>query len=86
MTVPTCSYVVFAKTGQKEELVEELSSIPEAELQPAEQENVVLLLTETRDMDDQKRLEDRLDEVESIQVIAQSFGEIVPGEGEVDSP
>ena len=84
--VPTCSYVVFSKAGQKRELVEELSTIPEAELQPAEQENVVLLLTETRDMEAQKELEDRLEEIEPIQALAQTFGEIVPDEGEVEKP
>lgn len=84
--MPTCSYVVFAKSGKKEELIEQLSTIPEAELQPAEQENVVLLLTETRNMEAQKELEDRLDEVEPIQAFAQTFGEIVPEEGEVEKP
>lgn len=81
--MPTCSYVLFAEDGRKDDLVSSLNEFSHCEVQPAEQEEVVLLVSETEDMEAQKDLEDQLDDVSSIKMLAQTFGEIVPDAGEV---
>ncbi|MFB6346844.1 MAG: hypothetical protein ABEK50_14050 [bacterium] len=81
--MPTCSYVIFAEEGKKGTLVDSLKQLPRTEVQPADEEDVVLLVSETDGMEEQKDFEDRLDDISSIKMLAQTFGEIVPDAGEV---
>lgn len=78
--MPVCSYVIFPETGTKEALTSHLEAWSDCEVQPAENEDVVLLVTDTDGRREQEDLEDRLEAVSSIQMFAQTFGEIVPGE------
>jgi nitrate reductase NapAB chaperone NapD len=81
--MPTCSYVLFPYDDQKESLTESLQEMSKCEVQPAENEDAVLLVTETEDMDGQKEIENKLNDISSIRMLAQTFGEIVPDAGEV---
>lgn len=81
--MPTCSYLLFAREGKKESLIDRLGEFSGCEVQPADDEDVVLLVSETSDMDEQKEFEDQLEDISSIKMLAQTFGEIVPDAGEV---
>lgn len=78
--MPLCSYVLFSEPGARDELTARLEAWPNCEVEPAEDEDLVLLVTETGDREEQEELEERLEEMTSIQMFAQTFGEIVPGE------
>lgn len=81
--MPTCSYLLFAEEGKKKNLLESLSDLSRCEVQPADEEDVVLLVSETDGMDEQKEFEEELEDISSIKMLAQTFGEIVPDAGEV---
>lgn len=79
--MPICSYLVSPVNERENELRERLTQFSECELERAENRDLYMLVTETEDMEHQKELEDRLNQVESIDWLMQTFGEICPEEG-----
>lgn len=85
--MPICSYVVAPVQDKNDEFREEVSGLPECEkLAQAEERNLYVLVTETGDFEHQNELEDRLQSMECIDWLVQSFGELVPEEGQVEQP
>lgn len=65
------SYLAFAGDANVAELSRQLLNIDGCEVYPAENyENVLVLVTETADDQEQKRLEARLDEVNGLGCLA----------------
>lgn len=73
--MPVHSYLVYPQTGKKKELVRQLNQIPECETVEATNNELVVLVTDTRSKTQEDRLQERLKLVPEIQNIALVFGQ-----------
>lgn len=77
--MPICSYLVFPKPGAESTLAQTLTGLPGCELIPAEnRDDVMVLVTETQSKSDAKELEEKLKEIQDIQCLVLTFGEVAP--------
>lgn len=81
--MPICSYVVYPTDGNKSVLEQRLQSMDECEVDRATNRELLLLVTDTSDLEHQKELEENLKSIDEIESFAQTFGEIKPEEGEI---
>jgi len=72
--MPVCSYLAHPAPGAKEQLVKELNSLKYCEVTPAENEDVIILLTDTPDEETEKRLQKQLKALKSLQSLGMTFG------------
>lgn len=72
--MPTFSYLVTPQSGQRDQLVRKLSQFRYCEVIPAENDELVILITETPDEEAEKQLKDRLDQLSTIQHLSMAFG------------
>ena len=71
-----CSYLVTAKSGEMECLTEELRSLEYCEVYPAENQDVLILLSEVPGLVQDRHLQQFLSNNEKILDISLCFGEI----------
>ncbi len=64
--MPVKSYLAQAFEGKKEALVQTLSGLPSCEYYPAENEDLVVLVTDTSDEAEEKILQDILNEIPEL--------------------
>ena len=70
MTATIQSYLVYPASGCKEQVETALAAMPGCEVLPAENESVLILVTETLDRPAQKELERRLESMDEITHLA----------------
>jgi len=58
--MPIKSYLAYPQNGQKEALVKALAGFPECEVLPAENKDVVIVVTDTDTQQQDKRVQDEL--------------------------
>lgn len=64
--MPVKSYLAQAFDGQKDALVEALGKLPGCESYAAENEDIVVLVTDTPDEEEEKLLQDALNEIPAL--------------------
>ncbi len=79
--MPVCSYVVFPQRGKAQEVARRLSQIPNCEVVPAENQALMILVTDTETAADEQALQQRLSSIEDIECMALTFGEVDPDSG-----
>lgn len=72
--MPIFSYLAIPKQGAKDDLCLELSSLDYCQVVPAENREVVILVTDTPDKSTEKKLQKQIQAVPSLQSISLSFG------------
>jgi len=72
--VPVFSYLAYPEKGAKEELLNDLSALDYCEATPAENEEILILVTDTPDEDKEKELQEKLKEIKSLQSLGMTFG------------
>jgi len=72
--MPIFSYLAYPEKGEKEALMKDLSALDHCEVTPADNEEVLLLVTDTPDDDTEKALQKRLKNLKSLQSIGMTFG------------
>jgi len=72
--MPVCSYLAYPARGAKNELAKELSALRYCEVTPSENEEVLLLVTDTPDEKEEKALQDTLKNIKSLQSLGMTFG------------
>ncbi|MEN8258275.1 MAG: chaperone NapD [Thermodesulfobacteriota bacterium] len=72
--MPILSFLVLPQTGAKEQLCADLSAMEYCEVVPAENKEVVVLVTDTPDETAEKKLHQRLKKLSSLQSISMTFG------------
>ena len=72
--MPIFSYLAYPEKGEKEALLNDLSDLEHCEVTPAENEEVLLLVTDTPDDDSEKALQQRLKNLKSLQSLGMTFG------------
>lgn len=70
------SYLVIAGPGSKAAVQERLEALPNCEVVPAEAHDVLILVTETTGRAEEDALRGRLEALEGVQALMQTFGEV----------
>ncbi len=72
--MPIFSYLVYPEKDKKQQLIKDLSSLEFCEIHIAENEEVLILYTDTPDEETNKALQDRIKALESLQSLSMTFG------------
>ncbi len=72
--MPVLSYLAYPIKGAKSELINELTGLEFCQVMPAENEDVLILVTDTPDDTREKELQDKLKNIESLQSLGMTFG------------
>ncbi|MDY8134918.1 hypothetical protein [Aquimarina sp. 2201CG5-10] len=72
--MPIKSYLAHPYKGRKEELIEALSTIHQCEVMPAQNQDVLILVTETENKTEEVILKEKLDTIDSLKLLAMVSG------------
>ncbi len=72
--MPVISYLAFPMKGAKQELLHELAAMDDCEPLAAENEDILILVTDTPDESREKKLQERLKQLKSLQSLSMAFG------------
>lgn len=72
--MPIFSYLAIPRTGAREKLCTELSAIDFCQVIPAENQDIVVLVTDTPDDASEKHLQKTLNNLKSLQSLSLTFG------------
>lgn len=72
--MPIKSYLAHPFAGKKTELREELSSIDFCEVIPAENKELLILITDTENRQEEDLLKEKLDKIKSLKLLAMVSG------------
>jgi len=72
--MPIFSYLAMPKKGAKDELCTELSRLSYCQIAPAENQDIVVLVTDTPDDTTEKNLQTTLHNLQSLQSLSMAFG------------
>jgi nitrate reductase NapAB chaperone NapD len=72
--MPIFSYLAYPVQGAKEQLLNDLSALDFCEVTPAENEEVMVLVTDTPDEETEKKLQEKLKDIKSLESLGMTFG------------
>lgn len=72
--MPIKSYLAHPFEGKKGELINELSNLKNCEIIPAENKDVLILVTDTNSKLEETQLKDKLDTIKSLKLLAMVSG------------
>ena len=72
--MPVFSYLAYPVNGAKDALLDELASLEYCEATPAENEDVLILVTDTPDDVREKELQKKLKSLKSLESLGMTFG------------
>lgn len=72
--MPIFSYLAYPKQGAKEQLQRDLTALDFCEVTPAENEELLVLVTDTPDEETEKILQEKLKALKSLESLGMTFG------------
>jgi nitrate reductase NapAB chaperone NapD len=72
--MPIFSYLAYPVQGAKEQLINDLAALDFCEVTPSENEEVLILVTDTPDEETEKQLQDKLKALKSLESLGMTFG------------
>ncbi|NJX14185.1 chaperone NapD [Tamlana crocina] len=72
--MPIKSYLAHPHSGKKESLIEALSALPNCEVIPAENENLLIVVTETDNQEQEDKLKQTIESLEDLKLLAMVSG------------
>lgn len=72
--MPIKSYLAHPHDGKKEELIQALTNINQCDVLPAENEDVLVLVTETETKAEEEILKQKLETISSLKMLAMVSG------------
>ncbi|MBW1693031.1 MAG: hypothetical protein JRJ41_02510 [Deltaproteobacteria bacterium] len=72
--MPVFSYLAYPVKGAKKKLFNDLAALDHCEVMPAENEEVLILVTDTPDEEKEKELQGKLKELKSLLSLGMTFG------------
>jgi len=72
--MPVFSYLAYPKTGAKQELLHDRAALEFCQVTPAENENILILVTDTPDEATEKELQEKLKELKTLESLGMTFG------------
>ena len=74
--MPVFSYLAYPKREAKEQLIKDLTALDYCEATPADNEEILILVTDTPDEDQEKALQKKLKELNSLESLGMTFGHV----------
>jgi nitrate reductase NapAB chaperone NapD len=71
--MPIVSYLAYSNLGQRQALARRLGALSECSVFPAENQDVVVLITDTPDAKSEEKLRQRLRKIEELACLAMVF-------------
>jgi nitrate reductase NapAB chaperone NapD len=72
--MPVFSYLAYPVPGAKEALFNELTALDYCEATPADNQEILILITDTPDEDKEKELQKKLKKLKSLESLGMTFG------------
>ena len=72
--MPVFSYLAYPRHGAKNNLIKELNSLDYCEVTPSENEEILILVTDTPDEEKEKDLQKKLKKIKSLESLGMTFG------------
>jgi nitrate reductase NapAB chaperone NapD len=72
--MPVFSYLAYPAEGKKEALLHDLEALEYCEVLSAENEEVLILVTDTPDEEKETELQKKLKQLKSLESLAMTFG------------
>jgi nitrate reductase NapAB chaperone NapD len=72
--MPVFSYLAYPKQGAKDQLLKDLAALDYCEATPAENREVLILVTDTPDEKTEKKLQKKLKHLKSLESLGMTFG------------
>ena len=72
--MPVFSYLAYPVQGAKERLIDELAALEYCEVTPSENEEVLILVTDSPDEEAEKELQKKLKDIKSLESLGMTFG------------
>ena len=72
--MPIFSYLAIPREGRREELCAELMELDHCQVIPAENSDIVVLVTDTSNEFEEKRLQDTLKSIDAMHSLSLTFG------------
>lgn len=72
--MPVFSYLAYPIQGAKEQLLNDLAALDYCEVTPAENKEVLILVTDTPDEETEKKLQKKLKALKSLESLDMTFG------------
>jgi nitrate reductase NapAB chaperone NapD len=76
--MPICSYLVLTEPGSSKRVGDALAGIPACDVVMAENEEILVLVTETESFEAEEALRRRVEATEGIHALLLTFGEVDP--------
>jgi len=72
--MPVLAYIAIPRTGEKNKLLQQLNTMQHCEAFPADNAEILVLVTDTPDKEAEKKLEKQLNKLESLESLSMTFG------------
>ena len=74
--MPVFSYLAYPKQGAKQDLLDDLSALDYCEATPADNQNILILITDTPDEETEKALQKKLKQLNTLESLGMTFGHV----------
>lgn len=74
--MPVFSYLAYPKQGAKQKLLDDLSALDHCEVTPADNQNILILITDTPDEETEKALQKKLKQLKTLESLGMTFGHV----------
>ncbi len=72
--MPVFSYLAYPEENKKKQLINELNSLEYCDVSPADNKDVIILITDAPDAETDKALQQTIQALDSLQSISMTFG------------
>jgi len=72
--MPVFSYLAYPKQGAKQKLFNDLAALDHCEATPADNQNILILITDTPDEETEKALQKKLKKLKTLESLGMTFG------------
>ena len=72
--MPVFSYLAYPRHGSKKKLLKDLNILDFCEVTPSDNEEILILVTDTPDEKREKDLQEKLKELKSLESLGMTFG------------
>jgi nitrate reductase NapAB chaperone NapD len=74
--MPVFSYLAYPKQGAKQDLLNDLTALEHCEVTPADNQNILILITDTPNEETEKALQKKLKQLKSLESLGMTFGHV----------